>query len=338
MYPVQPAGAGTPRLVVEGASQELGALRGFLAATFRIPLADGSAGGTVALEVVSLALAEVRDGAGAVVLDSADLRIRRAGDTFTLQTDGGWLRTEPGRGRARLGLAPRFWAQGLATRREFFLLGLLILLHEQRWFGMHACSVSRRGRGVLLVGPSGSGKTTLTVACLAAGWACQSDDAVLLGERHGEVATMALRRGFSADGSLAARFPRLGLDWAGSPWLAGGKHLLDLDGMFGGQMESRCAPRVLCFPRIGTGRRSALRRVAPAQALLGVLRQSPGLLAGLPATEQQLATLGRLVDQTAAYQLELGADASAEPGVGAELLRSAFEEHAGEEPDGDGGH
>lgn len=226
----------------------------------------------------------------------------------------------------------------MAAQREFFLLGLLILLHDQRWFGRHACSVSRRGRGVLLVGPSGSGKTTLTVACLASGWECQSDDAVLLGERHGEVAAFALRRGFSANGSLAARFPQLGLDCTGSPWLAGSKHLLDFDGMFGGQMERRCAPRVLCLPRIGTGRRSALRRVAPAQALLGVLRQSPGLLAGLPATEQQLATLGRLVDQTAAYQLEPGADAAAEPGVAVELLRGAWEEHAGEEPDGNCGH
>jgi hypothetical protein len=68
------------------------------------------------------------------------------------------------------------------------------------------------------------------------------------------------------------------------------------------------------------------------------LRQSPGLLAGLPATEQQLATLGRLVDQAAAYELDLGADAGAAPGVAVELLRGAWEEHAGEEADGDCGH
>ncbi|MEM1210087.1 MAG: hypothetical protein AAGI54_12550 [Planctomycetota bacterium] len=45
-----------------------------------------------------------------------------------------------------------------------------------RWLLLHAGTVSRDGRGLLLAAASGSGKSTLTAALVAAGWSLMSDE------------------------------------------------------------------------------------------------------------------------------------------------------------------
>ncbi|MEZ5356441.1 MAG: hypothetical protein R2762_27730 [Bryobacteraceae bacterium] len=251
------------------------------------------------------------------------LTVRRAGAVFRLDCGGTFLEiARPGQAAGRF--SGCFWQQPLATQREFFLLALLILLHQHGQFGLHANAVERAGGSVLLVGPSGSGKTTLTIACLESGWACLSDDALLLEQRRDAVVALALRRGFACDASFVQRFPRLRAHFDKAPRLVEGKRLLRLDSLFPRQVVPDCIPCAILFPRIDRGGLCEMSPMPATEALFGLIQQSPGILARLDTTRTQLETLRRLVEQAHAYRVVLGTDAARDPGVAVRQLESVL--------------
>ncbi|MCW5980623.1 MAG: hypothetical protein KIT09_21265 [Bryobacteraceae bacterium] len=220
-------------------------------------------------------------------------------------------------------LAKEFWAEPLENRREFFLLGLVMLLRRSNTFGLHANGVASDGRGFLLAGDSGSGKTTLTLACLRAGWSYLSDDALLLRPAAGAVEALAYRRGFSCGADTVARFPELAPFAAEAPVVAGRKRLLDLDSVYSGRSARSCVPRAIFFPRVGGDRRSRLYPLGTTEALTRLIRQSPGILTQPEFARPQLETLRQLAEQAPAFEFVSGGDVFDEPGAVPALMEAA---------------
>jgi hypothetical protein len=64
----------------------------------------------------------------------------------------------------------------LYFRYNFLEKAVYLLLGASVVTDLHAASVSRNGKGILLIGDSGAGKSTLAYACARAGWTYTSDD------------------------------------------------------------------------------------------------------------------------------------------------------------------
>jgi hypothetical protein len=68
----------------------------------------------------------------------------------------------------------------LYLRRNFLEKAVYLLLGASVVTDIHAGSVSKHGKGILLCGDSGAGKSTLAYACARAGWTYTSDDTCYL--------------------------------------------------------------------------------------------------------------------------------------------------------------
>ena len=82
-------------------------------------------------------------------------------DTLVTPLNDSFLDLDLSRGTGVGRIQDDFWLSPMAYQREFFLIGLLMLLHPLGLYGVHANGLSRHGRGCLVVGHSGRGKTTL---------------------------------------------------------------------------------------------------------------------------------------------------------------------------------
>jgi hypothetical protein len=58
------------------------------------------------------------------------------------------------------------------------------------WTPIHAASVARHGKGILIVGQSGAGKTSIAMSCAAQGWSYLGDDAVMVRSKPPRVASL----------------------------------------------------------------------------------------------------------------------------------------------------
>jgi hypothetical protein len=219
-----------------------------------------------------------------------------------------------------------FWSRPLQDQREFFLLSLVMLLHQRGLYGLHANGVVEDETGYLIVGRSGSGKTTLTASLMRQGWRVLADDALLLRDTPGGVQALALRRGFSFTDETLGYFPDLGPDRAEedlSLVTDNGKHLMDLAPLYPGSFAARSEPGVLLFPRVEGHARSELRPMNKTHALIGLAQQAAGILTDRALASDQLNVLSRLVHQARSYQLLLGTDVYENPAAVADLLRNA---------------
>jgi hypothetical protein len=71
-------------------------------------------------------------------------------------------------------------ADPLYLRQNFLEKVVYLLLGASVVTDIHAGSVSKQGKGILLCGDSGAGKSTLSYACARAGWTYTSDDTCYL--------------------------------------------------------------------------------------------------------------------------------------------------------------
>lgn len=258
-----------------------------------------------------------------IVYQSLRLSVSRTPKGFYLRCGGSCLDIDVGLGEASGALSDGFWREPLESRREFLLLGLLMLVRRDALYGLHANGVSYKGRGVLFVGDSGSGKTTLTLACLRAGWSCISDDALVLHSTTEAVEALAYRRGFSCDQDLSHRFPELGPFAETAPVVASRKRLVNLETVFSGQFAARCVPKGIFFPRVGAEHESHLVSMGATTALTRLIQQSPGILTQPEFAQPQLETLRQLVEQAPAFELISGTDIFGEPSAVQNLLGEA---------------
>ncbi len=258
---------------------------------------------------------------GEEVYAAAALQVVRTAAGFCLRCGASVFEVTPG-AAARLYLEPAFWRHTPYEQREFFLLGLLMLLRPLGLYGLHACGLRRGDTGLLIVGSSGAGKTTTTLNLVRHGWGYLSDDAVLLrafeGEEGGRVEALAFRRGFSCTPETLAALP--GLQGSGGAEFGdpAGKRVVTLDAA-DAVFAPRCTPRLLLFPE----RHAGVTRLQPlpsAAALVRLSQQSAGIMTDRTVSRAQLELLKHLVAQARSYRLSLGEDALHDPGLVARLL------------------
>jgi hypothetical protein len=215
---------------------------------------------------------------------SAAIRISKTNGGYYIQCGSSSLHADVGGALAEGCLDSTFWNSDAAAQREFFLLAFLMLLRPHGLYGLHANAAAADERGVLIVGPSGAGKTTLCGVLTSQGWRYAGDDAVMLRQSPGGVEAHPFRRAV-AESLVAANSPQ------------------------------PCHVRAIVFPRITARPRSRLVALDPTQALVGLIQQSPGILADRGLAGRQLAVLQTLASHARCYRLLFGADAFDEPAL-----------------------
>ncbi len=312
---------------LEGDATHLGALLEALGRLFVLGSEPTAKGVTIRLSESGWAL-----GPGKEVYKAAGLQVVETASGFYLRCGASVFEVSPGV-TGRLYLGPDFWEHTSYERREFFLLGLLMLLRPLGLYGLHACGLRKPDVcgdaggdvGALLVGGSGAGKTTTTLNLIRHGWDYLSDDAVLLREAGERVEAVAFRKGFSCTPKTLLAFPGLrGVEEFGDP---SGKRVVDLGATFGGGFVPRCTPRLLLFPRLHAGR-TELRPLPNALALVRLSQQSGGIMTAARGdnvvSRGQLELLKRLVRQAQSFELLLGEDALHDLSLVSKLLEDSF--------------
>ena len=173
----------------------------------------------------------------------------------------------------------------------------------------HAAAVAPPGGAAwLLVGDSRAGKTTTCANLVRAGWSYLSDDHVVLHrDAEGRVAVEGLPRPFHLD----------------EGWETGGivqrRGNTDPHQRFPGAWRRTAPLAGLLFPRVDAEQPTSLAPLPAADALAGLLRQSPWLLADRGCAPRVLALL-REAALFPAHRLHLGRDTYADPALLAERL------------------
>lgn len=186
-----------------------------------------------------------------------------------------------------------------------------LLLGRMRRALAHAAAVAPPGGGAwLLVGDSRAGKTTTCANLVSAGWSYLSDDHVVLyRDAEGRVAVEGLPRPFHLD----------------EGWETGGiiqrRGNTDPHQRWPGAWRRTAPLAGLVFPGVEADAPTALAPLASADALAGLLRQSPWLLADRGAAPAVLALL-REAALFPSHRLRLGLDTYADPALLAERVSS----------------
>ena len=236
---------------------------------------------------------------GQIVYQAKALTVTRTETGFSLSCGASQFQITPGKANAYCFFAPDFGTHSPFEQREFFLLGLLMLLRPLGRYGLHACGLEHHNTGLLLVGSSGSGKTTTSLNLIREGWRYLSDDAVLLSYEQNTVKVSAFRRGFSCTSQTLKHFPELtGSTEFGDP---GGKRIV----YPGGSFTPTCTPSLIVFPQVSS-EATRLQPLTSAQSLIRLCQQSAGIMTDTAVSQGQLDVLKALVGQTRSFALQLG--------------------------------
>ena len=262
------------------------------------PIAPGGARIRVAAGAPARALPA---GAPVVRLGAASAWVDDAAARAELRCTGGSSGSVAlARGEAALTPVPGDLAEdGVAAWDVFCLctLASALLLGRMGRALVHAAAVvAPDGRAWLLAGDAHAGKSTTAVNLISAGWRFVSDDNVVLFR--------------AADGALSVEgWPRrfhLDEGWeAGAPLHRRGE--VDPHERWPGQWLRTAPLSGLLFPRVEAPLPTQRSPLAAGDALAGLMRQSPWLLADRPAAPGVLSLLRGACGHPA-YALRLGLD------------------------------
>ena len=84
-----------------------------------------------------------------------------------------------------------------------------------------------------------------------------------------------------------------------------------------------CTPSVVLFPSIADRATSRLVEIEKSSTIVRLVEQSPGIMTDRALGSKQLAALGKLVDSTGCYRIEVGRDVYETPGAVANLVSEA---------------
>ena len=299
------------------------AVHTLLSQFFVLGVEEQREGGGVRLQLQATPLCSE---SGHTVYQAKALTITRTETGFSLHCGASQFQVTLGSAAAHCFLAPNFGTYSPFEQREFFLLGLLMLLRPLGRYGLHACGLGRHGAGLLLVGSSGSGKTTTSLNLMRQGWQYLSDDAVLLTKGANDtVQAEAFRQGFSCTPKTLEHFPELsGSSEFGDP---GGKRVV----YPGGSFTSTCTPSLIVFPHLSEGE-TRLRPLTASQSLIRLCQQSAGIMTDTAVSQGQLKVLRTLVGQVRSLELQLGQDALANPGLTDTLISQTIRQTLEETP------
>ena len=173
--------------------------------------------------------------------------------------------------------APLPLAQGLLAAEMG--MNLQMALGQRRYLLLHAATVERDGRALLMTGESGAGKSTLAALLAEAGWRLMGDEFALLDPETGLVHAfprlVSLKN--AAIGLVAAQVAaaRLGPLMPGTP-KGDIRHLVP-DARAIAAMDRPARPALLIFPRFG--HRAETRPVPPGELFVRMTQASTNYVA-----------------------------------------------------------
>ena len=192
-------------------------------------------------------------------------------------------------------------------------LTLALLLGRDGRALLHAAGpVAPDGRGWLLVGDARAGKTTTCVNLVRAGWSFASDDNVVLSrDAAGGLRFEGLPRRFHVDTGLGRGIP------------SGERGAEDPHANWTGRWIATAPAAGIFLPHVAAESPTRVERVSAGEALNGLIRQSPWLVADRVAAPAVLDLL-KEVAALPAFTLRLGLDTFAAPSILAERLEPAL--------------
>jgi HprK-related kinase A len=187
-------------------------------------------------------------------------------------------------------------------------------LGQKRFLLLHAASVEREGRALLLTGHSGAGKSTLGALLGERGWRFMGDEFALLdlqsGRLHPFPRAVSLKN--ESLGLLDGIDPaRLGPVLTGTP-KGRIRHLRPNDQAVA-RMNEPATPVMILFPRFGRDLQPAVREVGAAEAFMRLTQASTNYVAlgerGFEALTRLVSTLpSRAIDYSDTAQAEVLVD------------------------------
>jgi HprK-related kinase A len=190
-------------------------------------------------------------------------------------------------------------AQGLLAAEMG--MNLQLALGERRFLLLHAASVEKDDRGLILTGESGSGKSTLSALLGANGWRFMGDEFVLLepetGRMHAFPRPVSLKNASIAALEKILPENRFGPRLAGTP--KGDIRHVKPDPAAIAAMDQTAMPRLILFPRFGFD--AAVRDVPPGEAFVRLTQASTNYTA---LGERGFAALTRLVTTVPAKAID----------------------------------
>jgi len=174
--------------------------------------------------------------------------------------------------------APLPLAQGLLAAEMG--MNLQMALGQKSFLLLHAASVERNGRALLMTGHSGAGKSTLAALLGERGWRFMGDEFALLGLDDGLLHPFprAVSLKNESLGLFAEVDPgRLGPLLAGTP--KGTIRHLRPNGEAVARMAEAARPALILFPRFGRDLDPAIREVGAAEAFMRLTQASTNYVA-----------------------------------------------------------
>ena len=190
---------------------------------------------------------------------------------------------------------------------------------------MHSAGVVAPGRkeAIMIAGPSGSGKSTLTSQLARSGWGYLSDDILLVTEREQNIKVQPFRRFFA----LTPETMEAAKLQSTSESSARKERVTPQEYFQRGPIEA-ARPSTIIFPEITNSTHSEIRALSLGDSMQRLLRLCPWATYDKPTSAEHLKILGRLVNETAAFELKAGVDVLKDSDTVAELVTTVFNEFA----------
>jgi HprK-related kinase A len=181
-------------------------------------------------------------------------------------------------------------------------MNLQMALGQKRFLLLHAASVEREGRALLMTGHSGAGKSTLSAMLGERGWRFMGDEFALLDLADGRLHPFP--RAVSLKNESVRLFPgvkpeRLGPELAGTP--KGTIRHLRPNAEAIARMEEPAEPALILFPGYGRELEAAVRPVGAAEVFVRLTQASTNYVT---LGERGFGALSRLVTETPARAID----------------------------------
>jgi hypothetical protein len=215
--------------------------------------------------------------------------------------------------------------QATFLRRYVFLLALGQIMGRFGFEPCHAAAITSpwgSQQGALIIGESGSGKTTLSLGCASMGCGFLGDDLVMLRKSvvDGTISAYAITHEFAVRSSSLKLWDTLNFLHS-YPVDLRDKRYCSIEQVRSGVSRLHTPIRLLLFPSLTTGTRSAATRMSKANALQQLIDMCMSKTnKNTQVQAKKFLFLSQLAEQAPSYHLAIAQNASDGP----QLVRSLF--------------